>query len=100
MRPMVKRGLLREIKPAIAQGKNPFPKDTSPFLHVAMNELLRQPWIRKAWLRALFRERFGWTEGTAYAHVSVATQIFLALGIASDDLHSLALRRPTPAKVS
>jgi hypothetical protein len=99
LRPMVKRGLLREVAPAIAAGKNPFPKDSSPFLNLAMGVLLSGQVLPKAQLRDLFQRSYGWTEGTAFSHVAVATKVFLALGVANDERHCLSLRRTSTTTV-
>lgn len=89
MRPMLKRGTYREIREGLAAGVNRFPTTALPYLHLGAELLLRAGRVSKASMRAVFMERFGWTEGTAFSRVAITCRVLFEFGAASDDGHVL-----------
>lgn len=73
----------REARAALRDGKNPFPFFGSKYLHLACRELLNGGFTRSS-LRAVYMKELGWTEGTAFSHVSAVVSLFPALRFAQE----------------
>lgn len=80
---LMKQGKDVAAREALLRGENPFPFAGAGYLHVAC-ELLLAGGFTRAELRKTYMQRLGWTEGTAYSHVSAVVAIFPALGIAEE----------------
>jgi hypothetical protein len=80
---MMKRGQDLAGREALKRGENPFPFVGSQYQHVACEMLLAGGFTRSE-LRRRFMDRLGWTEGTAYPHVTTVVWMFLALGFAEE----------------
>ncbi|CAG9229082.1 hypothetical protein BVI1335_70149 [Burkholderia vietnamiensis] len=82
LRPMMARGADSRARYRVAQGQNPFDETAQRWLRLA-GEMLIAGGFTKAQLRQAFVTEFGWSEGTAFARVSIVVAIFPALRIAT-----------------
>lgn len=94
VRRMMQRNMDQMARHLLAQGKNPFPLKGAGFLHVAC-ELLLSGGFTRSRLRQTYVERFGWTNGTAAAHVSNVTAMFPALRIAIEGSDGAFVMHPS-----
>lgn len=85
-----KKGI--KVSESLRTGKNPF--DKPAFLKVAAHLLLRMPGgFDRHLLRAALQHKFGWSEGTATAHVGQIFALMPALGAAIERNGKLILKK-------
>jgi hypothetical protein len=73
-----------KVTEAIANGKNPF-SDKQKFLKIACFFLLRfQGGVKREALELALMTGMDWSKGTAAAHALQASQLFQALGVATE----------------
>lgn len=81
MRKLCQLNIDKAARAGIASRTNPFPFIGNGYLHVAFDCLINGGFTR-ATLRQVYQQRLGWTEGTAFPHVTAVTWLFRAMQIA------------------
>jgi hypothetical protein len=84
MRPLMRAGLFRRLGPEMRAGRNPFPEYENEFLRRMAGWILDRGEVSKINARAGYMQAYGWTEGTASAHVSVACCVMATIDVAED----------------
>jgi hypothetical protein len=84
MRKLMQLNLDKAARRAITVGDNPFPFIGNGYLHVAF-DMLTHGGFTRATLRQVYMQRLGWTEGTAFPHVSAVVWLFPAMKIAVEE---------------
>ncbi|MPQ56341.1 hypothetical protein [Duganella sp. FT27W] len=93
---LAKAGKLDAMRALLPRGENPFAQTGPSYLRVACDMITSGGFIR-AELKAELMARLGWTDGTAGAHVSIATALLFAFGITRKDHNERFVLNPVLA---
>jgi hypothetical protein len=83
LRKLIEAGQHKGLLNALLAGQNPFPYDGKRYLHVACAMLL-EGGFTKATLRERYMTQLGWTQNTAFPHVSMVCAMFDVLGVTQE----------------
>lgn len=84
LRHIFETGKDMQIRADLANRVNPYNSVENRFMHKVCERLLAGGFT-KTELRKTFQQDLGWSEGTAFAHVSVGVQVVQELGVARRD---------------
>lgn len=95
---LMEQNLDKVARKELAAGRNPFLLKGNGYLHVACEMLLNGGFTRAS-LREEYIKRLGWTQGTAFSHVSVVVSLFSALGLAVETDHGFQMPQELKTKI-
>ena len=84
LRRLMQLNIDKLARAGIGTRTNPFPFVGNGYLHVAYDMLIHGGFTR-ATLRQCLQQKLGWTEGTAFPHVTAVTWLFPAMQISVEE---------------